>query len=49
MLVLLALLNSVFAASIAANSAATRVWFGMARSGSLPRTLAKVHPSTRPR
>lgn len=43
-LVLLALLNSVLAAAIAGNSAATRVWFGMARSGSLPRALAKVHP-----
>ena len=43
-IVLLALLNSVIAAAIAANSAATRVWFGMARSGSLPQALAKVHP-----
>ncbi len=43
-LVLLALLNSIVAASIAANNSATRVWFGMARSGSLPRALAKVHP-----
>jgi amino acid transporter len=43
-IVLLALLNSVLAAAIAGNSAATRVWFGMARSGSLPRALAKVHP-----
>ena len=43
-LVLLALLNSVVAAAIAGNTGATRVWFGMARSGSLPRALAKVHP-----
>ena len=43
-IVLLALLNSVIAAAIAANSGATRVWFGMARSGSLPRVFAKVHP-----
>lgn len=43
-LVLLSLLNSVIAAAIAANTGATRVWFGMARSGSLPRALAKVHP-----
>jgi amino acid transporter len=42
--VLLALLNSNIAAAIAANNGATRVWFGMARSGSLPRALAKVHP-----
>lgn len=44
MIVLLALLNSIIAAAIAGNSAATRVWFGMARSGSLPRALARVHP-----
>ncbi|MGA2206763.1 MAG: APC family permease [Terracidiphilus sp.] len=43
-IVLLALLNSIIATSIAANNSATRVWFGMARSGSLPRVLAKVHP-----
>lgn len=43
-IVLLALLNSVIAAAIAGNTAATRVWFAMARSGSLPRALAKVHP-----
>ena len=43
-IVLMALLNSVIAAAIAANSGATRVWFGMARSGSLPRAFAKVHP-----
>lgn len=43
-IVLLALLNSIIATSIAANNAATRVWFGMARSGSLPHVLAKVHP-----
>ena len=42
--VLLALLNSMIAVAIAANNGATRVWFAMARSGSLPRTLAKVHP-----
>ena len=43
-IVLLALLNSIIAAAIAGNNAATRVWFGMARSGALPRSLAKVHP-----
>ena len=43
-IVLLALLNSIIATSIAANNAATRVWFGMARSGLLPHVLAKVHP-----
>jgi amino acid transporter len=43
-LVVLALLNSNVAAAIAGNTGAVRVWFGMARSGSLPRALAKVHP-----
>ena len=42
--VLLALLISIIAAAIAANTAATRVWFAMARSGTLPRALARVHP-----
>ncbi len=40
----IALLNSMIAVAIACNNAATRVWFAMARSGSLPRSLAKVHP-----
>jgi amino acid transporter len=31
-------------AAIAANNAATRVWFAMARSGSLPHALAAIHP-----
>ncbi len=43
-IVLLALLNSMVAVSIAANNAATRVWYAMARSGPLPRLLAKIHP-----
>jgi amino acid transporter len=43
-LVILAVLISGIAAAIAANNGATRVWFGMARSGSLPRFLSKVHP-----
>src|SRR2546422_11065836 len=43
-LVPLALLNSMIAVAIAANNAATRVWFAMARSGSLPTTLAQIHP-----
>jgi amino acid transporter len=42
-LVLLALLNSMIAVAIATTNGATRVWFAMARSGSLPRALAKVH------
>jgi amino acid transporter len=43
-LVLLAVLNSVFAVSIASTNAATRVLFALGRSGILPRSLAKVHP-----
>lgn len=45
--VLLALLNSMIAVAIAGNNAATRVWFAMARSGSLPAPLAAVHPRYR--
>jgi len=43
-IVIFALLNSMIAVAIAGNNAATRVWFAMARSGSLPRSLSKVHP-----
>lgn len=43
-IVFLALINSILAVSIACNNASTRVFFAMARSGSLPRSLAKVHP-----
>lgn len=47
LVVLLALLNSMVAVAIAGNNAATRVWFAMARSGSLPKALAVVHPRYR--
>ncbi len=43
-IVIFALLNSMIAVAIAGNNAATRVWFAMARSGALPRSLARVHP-----
>ncbi len=43
-LMAVALLNSVLAVLIASTNAATRVFFAMARSGALPRPLAKVHP-----
>jgi amino acid transporter len=43
-IVLLALMNSMLAVAIAANNASTRVWYAMARSGSLPSWLARVHP-----
>lgn len=44
LLILFSLLNSIVAVSIACNNASTRVFFGMARSGSLPKVLATVHP-----
>lgn len=43
-LVMVAVLNSVFAVSIASTNAATRVLFALGRSGILSRSLAKVHP-----
>ena len=43
-LVLLAVFNSIMAVSIACTNAATRVFFAMGRSESLPRSLAKIHP-----
>ena len=42
-----AVINSIIAVSIATSNAATRVFFGMARSGSLPRRLTHVHPTFR--
>jgi amino acid transporter len=46
-LVLFAVINSILAVSVACNNASTRVFYAMARSGSLPRSLAKVHPRYR--
>ena len=43
-LILLALLNSVIAVSIACTTSSTRVFFAMGRAGALPRALAFVHP-----
>lgn len=43
-LLFIAVINSILAVSIASTNAATRVFFAMGRSGSLPRGLAKVHP-----
>lgn len=43
-IVFIALINSILAVSIACNNASTRVFYAMARSGSLPSALAKVHP-----
>lgn len=42
--VVVAMLNSVLAVSIACQNAVTRVYFAMGRSGTLPKALAKVHP-----
>lgn len=44
-LAMFALINSAVAVSIATMNASTRMWFAMARSGSLPRLLSKVHPT----
>lgn len=46
-LVFLAVINSIIAVSLATTNAATRVFFGMARSGSLPAWLSAVHPRYR--
>ena len=43
-IVLFALINSMLAVAIASNNSATRVWYAMARSGSMPSSLAKIHP-----
>jgi len=43
-IVLLAFLNSVAAASIACANVGSRMWYSMAKSGSFPSALAKVHP-----
>jgi len=43
----LAMLNSALAATAACFNGGTRTWYGMARSGSLPAALAKVHPRRR--
>jgi amino acid transporter len=43
-LLFVAVINSVLAVSIAGTNAATRVFFAMGRSGSLPKLLARVHP-----
>jgi len=43
-LILLALLNSTFAVVLAVCNMGTRMWYAMARSGSLPKVLSTVHP-----
>jgi len=39
-----ALVNSMLAVSIACNNVATRMWYAMGRSGSMPSFLAVIHP-----
>jgi amino acid transporter len=46
-LLLLAAVNSAIAGGIAYTNVATRMWYAMARSGSLPKQLAHVHPRYR--
>lgn len=46
-LILIALVNSALAVVISAANAATRLWFGMARTGAMPRALTKLHPTYR--
>jgi amino acid transporter len=43
-LALLAMFTSVMAASLATQNVATRMWYGMARSGALPAVVARVNP-----
>jgi amino acid transporter len=43
-ILLFALFNSAIAAAVGSFSAATRLWYAMARSGSLPPVMARVHP-----
>jgi amino acid transporter len=43
-LALLAMFTSVIGASLACQNVATRMWFGMARSGVLPKKVGYIHP-----
>jgi amino acid transporter len=43
-LALIAMFTSVFGASLACQNVATRMWFGMGRSGVLPAVVGRVHP-----
>ena len=43
-LALLAMVTSVFGASLACQNVATRMWFGMGRSGVLPAAFGRVDP-----
>jgi amino acid transporter len=39
--------TSIMAASLATQNVATRMWYGMSRSGALPRVISTVHPRHR--
>jgi amino acid transporter len=43
-IILLAFLNSVAAVCVACANVGTRMWYSMARSGSFPKALARLHP-----
>jgi amino acid transporter len=42
--ILFALLNSTVAVALATSNMGSRMWYAMARSGSLPKVLTRVHP-----
>lgn len=44
-LILAAFFTSTLAVCLATANVGTRMWYGMARSGSFPKALAKVHPT----
>jgi amino acid transporter len=44
-LILFAFFNSVLAVCLATANVSTRMWYGMARSGSFPKALSKVDPT----
>jgi len=44
-IIMFAFLNSVLAVGLATANVSTRMWYGMARSGSFPSALAKVDPT----
>jgi amino acid transporter len=46
-LILAAFFTSTLAVCLATANVGTRMWYGMARSGSFPKALAKVHPTYR--
>lgn len=44
-ILMFAFLNSTLAVCLATANVGTRMWYGMARTGSFPKALAKVHPT----